>query len=743
MRPTCHGPTRVSCVQAPTTSTVSEDSNMNQSPRPNHLRTGALAAFVALAALLAHIGVVNCGFVVFDDAPVVTENPHIRHGITPESIQWAFTTRYHDYWHPLPWLSHMVDYQLYGLVAGGHHLTSLVIHMASSAILFLALLRLTKRRFTSTFAALLFAVHPVHVESVAWVVERKDALLMLFTTLTILAYTWFVQKRTPLRYALVLLAYCLALLSKPMAVTLPFVLLLLDFWPLGRSKYLRLPPVQSDSPMEDSRAPATTWVMLVLEKTPLFLMALASATITYVGVERLGSINHGFSWAARLSVASVSYVAYIAKLFWPTRLAVLYPFEPIPLSSPLVVGALALIASVTVFVVLFARRFPHLFVGWFWFAGTLIPVIGVVHTGFQSRADRFMYLPAIGIYLAVAWQLDLWRDREARLRPAIVLAAALAVAVLAWVTTRQTRVWQSSDTLFRRALSVTKNNYVAENNYGCSLQSVAGVDSAMAHYKRAVEIEPAYYNAQRNLGLAYVSKGDLESAATHLSRAVELEPGVVEVQVALGGVYQELGRDSLARSALSKALSLDPSSSLAHYAFGNYLRAHGQIDSAGHHYLLSAQFDSTAFGAMKALGDLLLAAHRYNEATAWYYRALTVQKDADAYAQLARSLGETGKWNAAVESATKAKALAPASAEASYILARTLSLAGLRDRASDEYRRLLVRYPDHGPAQLEFAESMETAQLPDSACVHFARARELMPDEQRAVAGLKRLGCSR
>lgn len=406
-----------------------------------------LGGSLAILTVLAFLPSLANGFVLIDDPFYVTANREVLKGITREGLAWALTANVVNNWHPLTVLSHMLDVEVFGLAAAGHHLTSLLLHLASVLLLFEVLRRTTGALYRSALVAALFAVHPTRAESVAWVAERKDVLSGLFWMLALLAYVHYARRPSRGRYLLVALAMALGLAAKPMLVTLPCVLLLLDLWPLERRELGRL----------------------ILEKIPLFVLSAASSLTTLHYQKTSLAPLEALPWDLRFANAAVSYVAYLGKAFLPRDLAVFYPFpQTIPLGQTL--GAVALLAALTILAVRRVRESPWLLVGWLWFLGTLVPVIGLVQVGRQAMADRYTYLPCIGLFLAVVWGMAELVERRAALRPALAVCAVLAVLVLTALTQGQVRHWQDSVTLFRHALAVTGDNELARR----------GLDRALA-----------------------------------------------------------------------------------------------------------------------------------------------------------------------------------------------------------------------------------------------------------------------
>jgi hypothetical protein len=494
--------------------------------------------FLMIATLAVFWQVTNCDFIDFDDQIYVTDNKYTLKGITLEGIRWAITTGHEANWHPLTYFSHMLDVQLYGLQPRWHHLTNLLFHVANTLLLFFVLQRMTKARWESAFVAALFALHPLHVESVAWVAERKDVLSTFFWILTMGAYCYYVERQRVQRYLLVVLVFALGLMAKPMLVTLPFVLLLLDYWPLQRfrqvpsdqkSRTAIKEPVSGNKQKGKSRkrhtageevkaeTPAASpyqWALirpLLWEKIPLFALTVLSSIVTYRVQQQGGAIAsiRGLSLGTRISNALISYITYIGKMIWPSDLAVLYPL-PHSLPALQVFWAALLMTVVTITVIWKARRAPYLATGWLWYAGTLVPVIGLVQVGYQVRADRYTYVPLIGLFIIVAWGISelskKWRYRK----EVLVASSAVVLVCFSMVTLTQVRYWRNTITLFDHTLNVTDDNSVAYNFRGTTHLAHGNDSQAVSDYDRAIEINPKYVDAYINRSVANARLGNHE-----------------------------------------------------------------------------------------------------------------------------------------------------------------------------------------------------------------------------------------
>ncbi|HEX2340090.1 MAG TPA: tetratricopeptide repeat protein [Vicinamibacterales bacterium] len=565
----------------------------------------ALAIVAAVAIVFAPVA--RHGFVNFDDPQYVSENPFISDGLTLRGIAWAFTTGYAGNWHPLTWISHMLDVQVFGLSAGAHHVMNVVLHTASALLLFLLLYRITSAIGRSWFVAALFAVHPLHVESVAWIAERKDVLSALFWMLTIWAYVRYVHRPAVAPYSLVGVLFALGLMAKPMLVTLPVTLLLLDVWPLRRTNTRRL----------------------IREKVPLFTLAIASSVVTFMVQQQAGAVKELASLpvSRRVANALVAYVSYTGKTLWPTNLAAIYPY-PDSIAGWQVAAAIAALAIVTWLAVRVRRDHPYVLIGWLWYLVTLIPVIGLIQVGSQPIADRYTYVPLIGLFIIVAWGVP---EILARRRvTTTVLATAAVVVVAACVVAARAQVdhWRSSVALWQHAVSVTTDNYRAQGNLGHALAAEGRRDEAIQHYSEAVRIRPSYAEAHNNLGLALARQGRIEEAIPHYAEALRLLPDYFEAHSNLGAALAGTGRYTDAINHFSIAARLQPEHPQAqenlvraHYEFGRALAERGDIDQAIQQFLEALRLDPTNADVHYDLGvmfvrkgDLRAAINRFEEA---------------------------------------------------------------------------------------------------------------------------------
>ena len=528
--------------------------------------------FLVLATLTVYFQVRNHAFVNFDDDLYVSENSYVQDGLTLKSITWAFTATDTANWHPLTWLSHMMDYQLYGMDSGRHHLTNIFLHVANTLLLFFVLRRISGNLWPSGFVAVLFAVHPLHVESVAWVAERKDVLSTFFWMLTMWSYVRYVERPGVKRYLLIVFFFILGLMAKPMLVTLPFVFLLLDYWPLDRFQF-------GQSDIGRNSLQRSIGLRLALEKIPFFVLAAASSSLTFIVQEIGGAVAPlgGFSVNLRIANALVSYVSYMGKMIWPQNLAVFYP-HPVLLPWWKVAGAGLLLISISLFVIRVWRRRPYLVVGWLWYLGTLVPVIGLVQIGRQAMADRYTYIPLIGISIIIAWGvpelLVKWRYKEIGL----AAIAAVVFSVLMAITYIQVRYWANSITLFEHALEVTFNNYVAHDNLGSALYRKGRLDEAVGHYTEALRINPDYLEPHNNLGAALFRKGKIDEAICYFTRALRIKPDIAETHNNLGAALFQKGKIDEAIAHFQEALRIRPDYANAHNNLNSALAAKDRFD---------------------------------------------------------------------------------------------------------------------------------------------------------------------
>jgi hypothetical protein len=524
-----------------------------------------LCVLLAVATFAVYYRAITNPFVNYDDQAYVLENVQVQQGLTAATVKWAFSSSYASNWHPLTWLSHALDCQLFGLNPAGHHFSSVLLHILNALLLFLILARATGAPLRSFFVAALFALHPINVESVAWIAERKNVLSMFFLLLSLGAYGWYARRPSMARYLAPFLLFACALAAKPMVVTLPFLLLLVDFWPLQRVAGAAPPSSAFQSPQFSFR-------QLVLEKVPLLFLSASSSLVTLVAQRTVITSNLHLPLHVRAANAIYAYSMYIVKTLWPTRLASFYPYEGLRLSTWQVLLCLLFLIGITV-IAWRGRARPYLPVGWFWFLGSLVPVIGLVQVGDQAMADRYAYLPLVGIFCILVWGgVDLAQNRKLNLRT-VAAVAALALVVLSFMTWRQIGFWKSSYDLWSHALEVTTDNYMAENYVGTAelVQTFEATGQryspeALAHFQNAVRINPADPISHLNLGADLHEHGHLPEAIEQYKAVLQLtrDPHLVEKSLLdLGAAEQQLGHFAEGRQYDLQVLKMDPSSEVA------------------------------------------------------------------------------------------------------------------------------------------------------------------------------------
>ncbi len=565
-----------------------------------------LSLLMIAITLLVYGQVINHDFVVWDDPLYVTANDRIQQGFDWESIRWAFTTNHGATWIPLTWLSLMLDYRMHGLSPGGYHLTNLCWHLLNALLLFHILRTMTRALWPSFLAAILFAVHPLNVESVAWVTERKDVLSAFFWFATTGLYVRYVRGPSPTKFLPVIVGMALGLMAKPMLVTLPFALLLLDFWPLRRIQTYR------------------SWVPLVKEKLPLVGLAILSAALT-LWAQRgvIAAIPFDVKpLPLRLENALVSYVAYLHKLFWPAGLSAYYPYpdSSFPLwqlgLASLTLGGASWLAW------RFRQQLPYLLTGWLWFVGTLVPVIGIVQVAGHAMADRFTYVPAIGIFLIIAWGARDMALRRPPFRWGLVSACAAAVIVLSVLSHSQVRHWRDSIALFQHAVEVREDNSLAHACLGAAFLRQGNPIPAEKHLTRALEINPRYPEALNDLGTILSDQGRYAEAVARLTQALALSPNYAEARNNLGLALARMGRSAEAIEQYRVAISLDPRSPKALNNLGAALAQQGRREEAKPYFLRALAIDPGNADALDNLGLLYYELKDYANSRASFERGL-------------------------------------------------------------------------------------------------------------------------
>ncbi len=722
---------------------------------------------LVVATLVAYWPVQDNAFVNFDDKMYVYENRHVQDGLTLDGLSWALTTTHASNWHPVTWVSHMLDCQIFGLKPGWHHLSNLIFHITNALLILLILLRMTGDFWKSSFVAGLFALHPLHVESVAWVAERKDVLSTLFFLLAIWSYIRWVERPKTIKYLLVLFLLALGLMTKPMVVTFPFVLILIDYWPLKR---LRIDP--SDTTRTQIWQ---SFHRLFLEKVPMFVLVTISSAITFYAQRQGGAVSSldSLPLAFRVGNASVSYINYIIKMIYPSQLAVLYPLpETLPWWK--VTGALLLLVFITLFAVKTIRKVPYITVGWFWYVGTLVPVIGLVQVGRQAIADRYTYIPLIGIFIIIAWGIPELMASAPRMKKWLATSAAIVLLILMVLTQKQTQHWKNSITLFTHTLEVTSNNPIPHNNLGHALANKGQTDDAIEHFREALRIKPDFQEAHDNLGHALASKGQTDDAIEHFREALRIKPDFVYAHNNLGSALAKKGQTDDAikhyREALRikpdyedahnnlgsalankgqtddaiehfrEALRIKPDLEEAHNNLGSVLAKKGQTDEAIEHFLEALRIKPDFQEAHNNLGSVLAKKGQIDEAIRHYQEALRIKPDyVDAHVNFGNALFSAGQTEGAIAQYVKAVHINPYSKDAHNNLGNALLYKGEFENAIKHYREALRIKPDLEEAHNNLAVAYYQTGNTGMAVKHFQKAIEINPNSPNARENLQQM----
>jgi protein O-mannosyl-transferase len=648
------------------------------------------------AAIFAVYGQVwGHAFLNYDDPDYVTANALVQGGLTAAGFLSAFASAHASNWIPLTWLSHMLDSQLFGLRSGPQHLMNVAIHALSTLLLYAFLWKATEARWRSVFVAFMFALHPLHVESVAWIAERKDVLCGLFWMLTFLAYLKYVERRSVGHSAVVALMVACALMAKPMAVTLPLVLLLLDIWPLRRFEREKL-------------------TALAIEKIPLIALAIGSAIVTYVVQESTGAVSgtDKIAMINRVANAFASYFTYFVEFVWPSNLAVFYPYPESP-QWILAAAGIAALAVITVFVIHQFRERPYFAVGGMWYSVTLLPVIGLVQVGAQAHADRYMYLPMIGLSIAIVWGLTDWFKGKGWSQTALAAGTAAVCATWAIVTFINLDDWRDSIALFERAIEVTDRNAIAYNNLGSALWDQGRLPEALPQFEMAVRIQPQAPEKQDNLGSALTAAGRFEEAQVHLERALQLSPDFAKAHVDLALAFTRQGKIGDATAHYLTALRLQPDNPEAHYGIAGILAQQGRMQEALPHF-------------QKALPHMIDELKKKPDSLEGHYNLGTV------YALM-------GRTDEAIVEFTSAVRLGPDDPESRFNLATALASRSRTSEAADQFAAAVRLRPEYLRAHVSLAQVLGTLGRNDEAIREFQEALRIDPSSAEARDGISRL----
>jgi tetratricopeptide (TPR) repeat protein len=726
-----------------------------------------LCLLLAVGIIAVYVQTAGFEFVDYDDQGNIKDNPKVPAGLTWDGIKWSFTTMYGSNWFPLIWLSFMLDRTIFGTWAGGFHLVNIAFHIANTILLFWVLKRYSKSLWASFFVAALFALHPLHVESVAWVTERKDTLSTLFWLLTMLAYLRYVEIPTTKRYVIICVVYALGLMSKSMLVTLPLVFLLMDYWPLKR-----LLPDLGEPGRAENAGTGTSIGRLIWEKAPLFILSAASCVVTFIAQKTGGALMR-LSMVPieyRIGNALVSYCDYIVKTFRPVGLAVFYPHPVKEIPGLKIAVSLAVLLAITIVVILLRRR-RYLLVGWLWYLGTLVPVIGVVQVGGQAMADRYTYVPLIGIFIMLAWLAgDIVAQRRFRQLLAGVAGSAI-IGVLGVMTFVQVSYWHDTMSLFKHTAAVTKDNYVAHSIMGVRYAEKGEIEAAMRAFDIILKMTPkdadTLYNVAKSLDVQGKTEKALEfynrvlalvpdDADTHgalaliearngnLDRAVELykeglnkKPDDGGLHGGLGSLYLQMGRIDEAITELETAVKLK-ADSIIYGNLGMAVLAKGDGDKAMEYFSKAIKLDPANAEAHYNLGNCYLSQDLLAKAVGEYAKAIKIKpKYVKAYGNLAVSYARMDRIDEAVVNFRKVVELEPNSPDARFNLGNILADTGSIDEALDQLLMTVELAPRDSVAHGVFAKLLLQKGLVERAVAEYERALDIDPNNESAQTGLE------
>ena len=660
------------------------------------------------------------GFVNYDDSVYVYENPQVGQGLSWGGVAWAFSHSVNYNWQPLTMLSYMLDCQLHGLEPGGYHLTNVLLHGATTILLFLVLQQMTGTLRRSAFVAALFAVHPLRVESVAWVAERKDVLSGLFFVLTLGAYVWYTREpRRWFRYLLVAFCFALALMSKPTVVPLPFLLLLLDYWPLNRF-------VRTDNGPNRGSPLAR----LILEKIPLLGLSAAGCLATLATQEK---IIASWPFSLRIGNACASCAIYLWQMVYPSDLAAYYPLRQHGLPLWEVLGSLLLLTLITLLGFAWRHRRPWLLVGWLWNLGMLAPVIGLVQSGERAHADRYTYLPQIGLYLIIAWAAAALVAGRRHRRWLVGGLASTALVTLMFLARNQVSYWMDSTTLWEHTLAVSGDSDVAHNNLGMALLEKGKLDEAIKQYQQALKVSPDYYSAHENLGVALAQKGQLHEAMAQFLQAIEIYRHDALAYNNLGLALVQKGQWDEAITQYQQALTINPDFETAHVNLGIALGQKGRLDAAIAQYQQALKINPNNASAHNHLGDALLQNGQRKEAIGHYLRALEINPDLDmAHFNLGNALFREGKVDEAIAQYQSTLKLNPDFATAHNDLGIALDKKGQLDAAAAQFKQALKINPDYALGHFNLGNVLLHQGKMDEAIAQYQLALKANPNLEPA-----------
>ncbi|MCP4107715.1 MAG: tetratricopeptide repeat protein [Desulfobacteraceae bacterium] len=717
-------------------------------PKNIYLRTCILSyLFLVIATLAVYWQVNDYQFIGYDDEVYVSGNSHVQAGLTPDSIIWSFTAAYAANWHPVTWLSHMFDVHLFGMDPGMHHLTNVFFHIANTLLLFFVLKQMTGDLWQSFFVAALFALHPLHVESVAQIAERKDVLSTFFWLLTMRSYVWYADSQVWYRYVITILLFIMGLMSKPMLVTLPFVLLLIDYWPLRRLSIadcrLSIHKINRQSSIINRQSSIINrQSSIFLEKIPFFTLVVALCVVTFFVQQGGGAVRtlNLIPLDVRIANALVSYVSYMGKMILPHNLAFLYPHRGMPPAWQ-TISACVLLISVSIGAVKTFKKHPWFAVGWLWYIGTLVPVIGLVQVGSHSMADRYTYVPLTGIFIIIAWGvpelLDKLRTRNDNKYPVfskllLSFAAAAVLSALMACTWIQTRYWSDSITLFEHAIDVTADNAVAHTNLGVTLQEQGRMEEAVYHLSEVLRIKPRYAKGHNNLGTALESMGKTAEAARHYSKALELNPNLVKAHNNMGSFLEKQGSISEAIRHYYEAKRLDPDFAEVRNNLAVALFRNGSAGEAVVHFKEALKIKPDA-ELHNNFGVALYSMGKLDEAIFHFRKALKIKSDyADSQKNIEKVLAKQKELlnNAAAE-IRKDIELDPTNPVLHYRLGNVYRRMKESDKAEEQYQKALSIKPEFPDALNNMGLMLAAKGKYDKAVSLLKKVIEIQPDNAR------------
>lgn len=713
-----------------------------------------ICAFLALSTLAVYWPITHHDFVNFDDFDFVTENPHVQAGLTWDSIKWAFSlhTEVARNWHPLTMLTHMLDCQLFGLKAGMHHFVTLLYHIANTLLLFVVLRKMTGAMWRSAIVAMLFALHPLHVESVAWTAERKDVLSTLFWLLVMWAYIDYAKTGSRTKYILSVVFLALGLMSKPMLVSMPFVLLLMDYWPLRRFSFARSPALRdekaqtSKGKVTPSEPPAIPVTRLLVEKMPFFILSLLLCVITF-NIQKTGGamqMTNYLSLGSRISNALISYAKYIIKMFWPANLSGLYLRHgewPIGL----VAGAALLIIALTVVAIVLAKRKPYFTFGWFYFLGTLVPVIGLVQVGMQAMADRFTYVPMTGLFIALVWGVAELAKSYSIPKPALVAGIVGSFIGCVATTSHVIPFWTNSKTLFDRMIAVDQNNFLAHYNLGNFYSRAGDKQAAANEYQASLNAEPNYVEAHNNLAGILQEQHRNDEAISHYKDAARLSPDPTYV-VNLGNAYVNAVRYPEAMAIYEQVLREHPertdartNAALTHVAWANQLVNSNNLAEAESHFRSALQLNPTYADAATGLGLCYARQGKMHDAGMQLIEANRLRSNSNSanpelLAELAvgNYFSAANKLQEAIPHYVSAVQLDADNLEAHNGLGVCYAMLGRMDEAAKQFAEVLRVHPNDSGAHMNLANALAAQKKVDEAIPHYMAAIKANPNDPQA-----------